>query len=56
LDGFYEDYERQVSLCCLLVKDKGTALQVIYTVWLLIASLLPTLGYRKLFISPIAGF
>jgi protoheme IX farnesyltransferase len=22
--------KRQVSLCCLLVKDKGTALQVIY--------------------------
>jgi protoheme IX farnesyltransferase len=38
-------------------KDKGTALQVIlYTVWLIIASLLPMFGYTgQLFISPIAA-
>jgi heme O synthase-like polyprenyltransferase len=48
LDGFYEDYEKAGFLCCQLVKkDKGTALQVIYIVWLLIA-LLPTLGYREI--------
>jgi protoheme IX farnesyltransferase len=29
-------------------KDKGTALQVIlYTVWLILASLLPVLGYTE---------
>ena len=38
-------------------KDNGTALQVIlYTVWLIIASLLPCLGYTgKLFISGVAA-
>lgn len=38
-------------------KDKGTALQIIlYTVWLIIASLLPSLGYTgQLFISKIAA-
>jgi heme o synthase len=38
-------------------KDNGTALQVIlYTVWLIFASLLPCLGYTgKLYISPIAA-
>ncbi|MBD0724299.1 protoheme IX farnesyltransferase [Flavobacterium sp. L1I52] len=38
-------------------KDNGTALQVIlYTIWLIIASLLPSLGYTgKLFISPYAA-
>jgi protoheme IX farnesyltransferase len=37
-------------------KDKGTALQIIlYTVWLLLASLIPALGYTgRLFISPTA--
>jgi protoheme IX farnesyltransferase len=38
-------------------KDRKTALQVIlYTIWLIIASLLPVLGYTgQLFISPIAA-
>jgi protoheme IX farnesyltransferase len=42
----YEDYEK-AGLCCQQAKkDKGTALQVIlYTGWLIIASLLPLLGY-----------
>jgi protoheme IX farnesyltransferase len=54
----YEDYERAGFFMLPTGKrDKGTALQVIlYTVWLLIASLLPALGYTgKLFISPIAA-
>ena len=38
-------------------KDKGTALQIIlYSVWLLIASLLPALGFTgQLFITPISA-
>lgn len=38
-------------------KDNGTALQIIlYTVWLIIASLLPALGYTgQLFLSPVAS-
>jgi protoheme IX farnesyltransferase len=38
-------------------KDKGTSLQIIlYTVWLIIASLLPMIGFTgKLFLSPIAA-
>ncbi|HEX9152502.1 MAG TPA: protoheme IX farnesyltransferase, partial [Flavobacterium sp.] len=38
-------------------KDKSTALQIIlYTVWLIIASLLPVLGYTgQLYITPIAA-
>ncbi len=38
-------------------KDNGTALQIIlYTVWLIVASLLPSLGYTgQLFISPIGA-
>jgi len=54
----YEDYERAGFFMLPTGKrDKGTALQVIlYTVWLVIASLLPSLGYTgKLFISPIAA-
>lgn len=54
----YEDYERAgFFMLPTGKKDKGTALQVIlYTVWLIIASLLPSLGYTgKLFISPIAA-
>jgi protoheme IX farnesyltransferase len=51
-----EDYENSF-LCCQQAKDKGTALQVIlYTGWLIIASLLPSLGYTgRLFISPVAA-
>jgi heme o synthase len=43
----YEDYEKAgFFMLPTGKKDKGTALQVIlYTVWLIIASLLPSLGY-----------
>jgi len=54
----YEDYEKaNIFMLPTGKKDKGTALQVIlYTVWLIIASLLPCIGYTgKLFISPIAA-
>ena len=55
----FEDYEK-ASFFMLPTgkKDKGTALQVIlYTVWLIIASLLPSWGYTgQLFITPIAAF
>jgi protoheme IX farnesyltransferase len=54
----YEDYEKAgFFMLPTGKKDKGTALQVIlYTIWLIIASLLPALGYTgKLFISPIAA-
>ena len=53
----YEDYEKAgFFMLPTGKKDKGTALQIIlYTVWLIIASLLPALGYTgQLFISPIA--
>ncbi|MES2240378.1 MAG: heme o synthase [Bacteroidota bacterium] len=54
----YEDYEKAgFFMLPTGKKDKGTALQVIlYTVWLIIASLLPSIGYTgKLFISPVAA-
>lgn len=54
----YEDYEKAgIFMLPTGRKDKGTALQVIlYTVWLIIASLLPVLGFTgQLFISPIAA-
>jgi len=54
----YEDYEKAgFFMLPTGKKDKGTALQIIlYTVWLIIASLLPALGYTgQLFISPIAA-
>ncbi|WP_207917082.1 heme o synthase [Flavobacterium hiemivividum] len=54
----YEDYEKAgFFMLPTGKKDKGTALQIIlYTVWLIIASLLPSLGYTgKLFITPIAA-
>ena len=54
----FEDYEKaNIFMLPTGKKDKGTALQVIlYTVWLIIASLLPVLGYTgQLFISPIAA-
>jgi protoheme IX farnesyltransferase len=53
----YEDYEKAgFFMLPTGKKDKGTALQIIlYTCWLIIASLLPALGYTgQLFISPIA--
>jgi protoheme IX farnesyltransferase len=43
----YEDYEKaSIFMLPTGKKDKGTALQIIlYTVWLIIASLLPVLGF-----------
>ncbi len=54
----FEDYEKAgFFMLPTGKKDKGTALQIIlYTVWLIIASLLPALGYTgHLFISPVAA-
>jgi protoheme IX farnesyltransferase len=54
----FEDYEKAgFFMLPTGKKDNGTALQIIlYTVWLIIASLLPSLGYTgQLFISPIAS-
>ena len=54
----FEDYEKAgFFMLPTGKKDRGTALQIIlYTVWLIIASLLPCLGYTgQLFISPIAA-
>ena len=55
----YEDYEKAGFFMLPTGKrDRGTALQIIlYTVWLIVASLLPCLGYTgQLFISPVAAF
>lgn len=54
----YEDYEKAgFFMLPTGKKDNGTALQIIlYTVWLIIASLLPSLGFTgQLFISPVAA-
>jgi protoheme IX farnesyltransferase len=54
----YEDYEKAgFFMLPTGKKDKGTALQVIlYTIWLILASLLPVLGYTgRLYITPIAA-
>ncbi|WP_348822606.1 heme o synthase [Flavobacterium aestuarii] len=54
----YEDYEKAgFFMLPTGKKDKGTSLQIIlYSVWLIIASLLPSLGYTgRLFLSPIAA-
>jgi protoheme IX farnesyltransferase len=54
----FEDYEKAgFFMLPTGKKDKGTALQIIlYTVWLIIASLLPALGYTgRLFITPVAA-
>lgn len=54
----YEDYEKAgFFMLPTGKKDKGTALQIIlYTVWLILVSLLPVLGYTgRLFITPIAA-
>ena len=54
----YEDYEKAgFFMLPSGKKDKSTALQIIlYTVWLIIASLLPMLGYTgRLFITPITA-
>ena len=55
----FEDYEKAgFFMLPTGKKDNGTALQIIlYTLWLIIASLLPSLGYTgQFFISPIAAF
>lgn len=54
----YDDYEKAgFFMLPSGKKDNSTALQVIlYTVWLIIASLLPALGYTgRLFLTPIAA-
>jgi protoheme IX farnesyltransferase len=54
----YEDYEKAgFYMLPTGKKDKSTAIQtILYTVWLLVASLLPALGRTgQLFISPIAA-
>ena len=54
----YEDYEKAgFFMLPTGKKDRGTALQIIlYTIWLIIASLLPCLGYTgQLFITPVAA-
>jgi protoheme IX farnesyltransferase len=54
----YEDYEKAGFYMLPTGKrDNSTALQtILYTVWLIAASLLPTLGYTgQLYLSPIAG-
>ncbi|MFM9825708.1 heme o synthase [Flavobacterium sp.] len=54
----YEDYEKAgFFMLPTGKKDKGTALQIIlYTVWLIIASLLPVLGFTgQLLLSKIAA-
>lgn len=54
----YEDYEKAgFFMLPTGKKDKGTATQIIlYTLWLLIASLLPVLGYTgQLYLTPVGG-
>jgi protoheme IX farnesyltransferase len=54
----FEDYEKAgFFMLPTGKKDKGTALQIIlYTVWLIIASLLPVLGHTgQLYITPVAA-
>jgi protoheme IX farnesyltransferase len=54
----YEDYEKAgFFMLPTGKKDKGTALQIIlYTVWLIVASLLPVLGFTgQLYITPVAA-
>ena len=54
----YEDYEKAgFFLLSTGKRDNGTALQIIlYTIWLIIASLLPMFGYTgQLFLSPVAA-
>lgn len=54
----YEDYEKAGFFMLPTGKrDTSTALQtMLYTIWLIVASLLPMLGYTgQLYLSPIAG-
>ncbi len=54
----YDDYEKAgIFMLPTGKRDNGTALQIIlYTVWLIVASLIPMIGYTgQLFLSPIAA-
>jgi protoheme IX farnesyltransferase len=54
----YEDYEKAgIFMLPTGKKDQGTALQIIlYSVWLIVASLLPALGYTgRFYITPVAA-
>ena len=54
----YEDYEKAgIFMLPTGKKDQGTALQIIlYSVWLVVASLLPALGYTgRFYITPVAA-
>ena len=54
----YEDYEKAgFFMLPTGKKDKGTALQIIlYTVWLIVASLIPVFGYTgRLYITPVTA-
>ena len=54
----FEDYEKAGFFMLPTGKrDNGTAMQIIlYTIWLIVASLLPVLGYTgQLFITPLAA-
>lgn len=54
----YEDYEKAgFFMLPTGKKDKGTAMQVIlYAIWLIVASLLPVLGYTgQLYVTPLAA-
>lgn len=54
----FDDYKKAgIFMLPTGKKDNGTALQVIlYTIWLIVASLLPALGYTgQLYITPIAA-
>jgi len=54
----YEDYEKAgFFMLPTGKKDKSTAMQImLYTVWLIVASLLPCLGYTgQLFIKPVSA-
>ncbi len=54
----YDDYEKaKIFMLPTGRKDTSTALQIIlYTVWLIVASLLPALGYTgKFFITPVSA-
>ncbi|MEO7977308.1 heme o synthase [Flavobacterium sp.] len=54
----FDDYKKAgIFMLPTGKKDNGTALQIIlYTIWLIVASLLPALGYTgQLYITPIAA-
>lgn len=54
----YEDYEKAgIFMLPTGKKDQGTVLQIIlYSVWLIVASLLPALGYTgRFYITPVAA-